>query len=95
MLTSCGGGGNTLVGLPVPPVAGEANSYTGKPANSQSDNRLWNVSVDHSKNSYSYNPLSGNTAPVAGNFAPLNGGFLVLWARITIRMGLHWRFPGA
>ena len=94
MLTNCGGGGNSLVGLPVPPVAGEANSYTGKPANSQSDNRLWNVNVDHSKNSYSYNPLSGNTAPVAGNFAPLNGGFLVLLGQNGYQNGLALEIPG-
>jgi hypothetical protein len=94
VLSGCGGTKAPLVGLPTPPPAGEVNSYVGKPGNSPSDNSLWSVTIDRSKNVYSYGPTSGNTAPTTGSIATLNNNFVILLDQHGYQSGLAVEVPG-
>jgi hypothetical protein len=96
ILTSCGGSSTPAqVGLPTPPAGGSVNSYVGGQANSPSEVSPWSVTIDHTKNVYSYtNPNSAGAATTTGSFAPLTGGFLVLLGSNGYQNGLALELPG-
>jgi len=92
--TGCGGGqSQQAVGLPTPPPAGLVNSYVGGQGSSPSESSLLSVTIDHSKNAYSYGPV-GTTTPTAGAFSTLTGGFLILLNQSGYQSGLALEVPG-
>jgi hypothetical protein len=95
MMTGCGGSKPaTQAGLPPPATAGPVNSYVGGQGDSPSAQSTWSVTIDHSKTSYSYGPVSPTTVPVAGAFANLTGGFLILLNQNGYQNGLALEIPG-
>jgi hypothetical protein len=96
MLTACGGSTpQQQVGLPTQPPPGLVNTYIGGQGNSPSQQSPWSVTIDHTKNVYSYtNPNPGSTGPTTGAFAPLTGGFLVLLGPNGYQNGLALEVPG-
>jgi hypothetical protein len=93
MMTACGGSTPPpQVGLPPPPAPGLVNSYLGQPGDSPSQNSLWNVTIDRSKNAYSYGP-SGGTA-TSGSIAILNNNFVILLDQNGYQSGLAVEAPG-
>jgi hypothetical protein len=70
-------------GLPTPPVPAAANTYTG----GQSPG-AWTVSIDDSKNTFSYQPVTYPAAAISGSLQS-SGGFLQL-----SNGGLAYEVPG-
>jgi len=95
MLTGCGGSTPPQVGLPTQPGAAPVNSYVGGQGNSPSEALPWSVTIDRSKNVYSYsNPSSPSPVPVTGSVAALTGGSLVLLGPNGYQNGLAVEIPG-
>lgn len=93
ILTNCGKSSTQTIGLPPPPPPGQVNNYVGQPANDSLDTTLWSVTLDHSKNVYSYG-LSGSATPTTGSFSNLTGGFQVLLGPTGYQSGLALEVPG-
>lgn len=94
LLSSCGSPRNQTVGLPPLPPAGSVNSYVGQPGNAQFNSPLWNITIDHTKNQYSYNSITDNSVSAAGTFSPLTGDFLVLLGSNGYQNGLALELAG-
>jgi hypothetical protein len=95
MLTGCGGSTPRQGGLPAQPAAAPVNSYVGGQGNSPSETLSWSVTIDRSKNVYSYsNPNAANPVPVTGSVAALTGGSLVLLGPNGYQNGLAVEIPG-
>ena len=95
VLVACSGGSrNQTSGLPSVPAAGSVNSYVGQPGTAQFNSPLWNVSIDRSKNLYSYNSISDNSVSASGAFSGLTTDFLVLLGQNGYQNGLALEFPG-
>ena len=82
LLAGCSGGGNSSGGgsgsgtawpPATPPATSQVNTYIG----TQSPG-LYTVTIDHTKNTYSYQDLSTGAAVVSGTFTTAANGFLVL-----------------
>lgn len=95
MLTGCSGSKSPqLVGLPGPPPAAEANSYVGQPGDSPLETSLWSVTIDRSKNIYSYGPTTSGGTPTSGSIAIVNKNFIVLLGPNGYQSGLAVEVPG-
>lgn len=92
--SGCGGSRTPTIGLPGAPPAGDVNSYLGQPGDTPSDNALWSVTIDRSKNTYSYGPTSGGTAATSGSMAILNNNFIILLGQNGYQNGLAVEVPG-
>jgi hypothetical protein len=80
-VSAAAGGADPSLGLPVPPnpfLPASVNAYIGTQASSPSHTtgKIWSVSLDHTKDQYSYAD-GGNTAQ-SGSFVPMNGYLLLL-----------------
>jgi len=92
-VTGCGGTKSQLTILPGPPPAAEVNSYVGQPGDSPSETSLWGVTIDRSKNVYSYGPTSGGAA-TSGSIAILINNFIILLGPNGYQSGLAVEVPG-
>lgn len=70
-------------GLPTPSAAGSANTYNGGQSPGQ-----WTVTIDNSKNTFSYQPITYPAAPTAGTLET-SGGF-----KLLSNGGLAYEIPG-
>lgn len=80
--------------LPTSASAAPVKFYVGGQGNSPSEQSPWSITIDHSKMSYSYGPVSTTATPVTGAFANLTGGFLVLLDQNGYQSGLALEIPG-
>jgi hypothetical protein len=94
MLTGCGGSSTPPVGLPSPPPAAEVNSYVGQTGDSTSATSLWSVTIDRSKNIYSYGPTTAGSTPTSGSIGILNNNFIILLGPNGYQNGLAVEVPG-
>jgi len=93
-LTGCGGGQPPQTGLPTPSPAARVNSYVGSQGNSPSEVSPWTVTIDHTKNLYSYTNPNSVGSTVSGTFTPLTGGLMVLLNQNGYQNGLALEVPG-
>jgi hypothetical protein len=77
LLAGCGGGSNTVpvvpnpslpTGLPTPAAAGPVNTYSG----AQSPG-AWTVTLDNTKNIYTYQSITYPASPISGSLQVTNG----------------------
>lgn len=94
LLTNCGTTHVPTTGLPTPAPAGPVNSYIGQPATVQTNSPLWAITIDHSKNQYSYGAISGNPVSSTGAFSALTANFVILLGQNGYQNGLALELPG-
>lgn len=79
LLQGCasGGGSNSATTSAWPPATPPPTSQTNTYIGTESPG-LYTITIDHTKNSYSYQDLSTNSSPVSGTFTTAANGFLAL-----------------